>query len=109
MVTFEDWERQRVDRAVGVVATIGPGGDPHVTPVQVWLDGDALRFETQPDSRKFKNLTRDPRVAISVFGSPKWAVVVRGKAEVLSPGGDGEQAQIRVEPASKVSWRRKEG
>ena len=49
----------------------------------VWFEGDGLRFETEPDSRKFKNLVSNPRVAITVFGSPKWGVVVRGRAEVL--------------------------
>jgi PPOX class probable F420-dependent enzyme len=91
-----------------VVATIAPDGGPHATPVQVWLEGDGLRFETEPGSRKFRNLIRDPRVAICVFGSPKWAVLVRGEAEVLTPGGNGAQAQIKVRPAEKVSWRRKE-
>jgi nitroimidazol reductase NimA-like FMN-containing flavoprotein (pyridoxamine 5'-phosphate oxidase superfamily) len=77
----------------------------------VWFEGDRLRFETEPDSAKFKNLTRNPRVAITVFGAPKWGVVVRGRAEVLTPGGppgSREQAQILVHPESKVSWRRKE-
>jgi nitroimidazol reductase NimA-like FMN-containing flavoprotein (pyridoxamine 5'-phosphate oxidase superfamily) len=77
----------------------------------VWFEGDGLRFETKPESRKFKNLSRDPRVAVTVFGQPKWGVVVRGRAEVLTPGGPPgglEQAQILVHPESKVSWRRKE-
>jgi hypothetical protein len=50
-------------------------------------------------------------VAVTVFGAPKWGVVVRGTAEVLKPGGppgSREQAQIVVHPESKVSWRRKE-
>jgi pyridoxamine 5'-phosphate oxidase-like protein len=75
----------------------------------VTVEGDVLRFETDPSSRKFRNLSRDPRVAIVVVGSPKWGVSVQGRAEVLSAGGDGAQAQIRVVPRTKASWRRKEG
>ena len=79
----------------------------------VWFEGDNLRFETEPDSRKFKNLIRDPNVSICVFGQPKWAVAVQGKAEVLTAGtpggGTADQAQILVRPEHKVSWRRKEG
>lgn len=107
MVTFEDWERQRVDRAIGVVATTGPGGAPHAAPVQVWFEGADLRFETDRSSRKYRNLVRDPRVAICVYGQPKWGVVISGTAETL-PGED-QQAQIRVTPTAKSSWRRKEG
>jgi PPOX class probable F420-dependent enzyme len=94
-----------------VLSTVGRDGGPHAAPVMVWFEGDGLRFETEPESRKFKNLRHDPRVAVTVFGQPKWGVVVRGRAEVLTPGGppgSREQAQILVHPESKVSWRRKE-
>ena len=70
-----------------MLATVGPDGASHAAPVMVWFEGDGLRFETEPDSRKFKNLSSNPRVAITVFGSPKWGVVVRGRAEVLVSGG----------------------
>src|SRR3981081_4362133 len=108
---FEDWERERLERATGVLSTVGPDGGPHAAPVMVGCEGAGLRFETKPESRKVKNLSRSPRVAVTGFGQPKWGVVVRGKAEVLTPGGppgSGEQAQILVHPESKVSWRRKE-
>lgn len=109
-VVFEGWERERLERAVGVVATVGPDGGPHAAPVIVWFEGDDLRFETEHDARKYKNLTANPRVAVCVYGSPKWGVVVRGLAEVLPGSGTpGEQAQIAVHPTAKASWRRKEG
>jgi PPOX class probable F420-dependent enzyme len=100
-----------MERATGVLSTVGRDGGPHAAPVMVWFEGDGLRFETEPESRKFKNLRHDPRVAVTVFGQPKWGVVVRGRAEVLTPGGppgSRERAQILVHPESKVSWRRKE-
>jgi PPOX class probable F420-dependent enzyme len=105
-VTFEEWERQRLERALGVVSTISPDGGPHAAPVMVWFEGDDLRFETARDARKYKNLSANPRVAICVYGEPKWGVLVRGTAGVLPASG--EQAQIVVHPTSKVSWRRKE-
>lgn len=100
-----------MERATGVLATVGPDGGPHAAPVQVWFEGDGLRFETEPESRKFRNIARNPRVAITVFGQPKWGVAVRGTAEVLSPGTPGtrDQAQILVHPEAKASWRRTEG
>ncbi|MGH2720389.1 MAG: pyridoxamine 5'-phosphate oxidase family protein [Actinomycetota bacterium] len=108
-VTFEDWERERVRRAVGVVATLDADGSPRAVPVLVSIEGDGLRFETDPGSRKYRNLSRDPRVAVVVQGPPKWGVSVQGRAEVLSDGATGGQAQIRVVPATKASWRRREG
>ena len=91
-----------------MVSTISPDGGPHAAPVQVHWEGDTLRFETEPEARKYKNLVRDPRVAICVFGPPKWGEVVRGTAQVLSVV-EGGQAQIAVHPRSKASWRRREG
>lgn len=109
-VAFEDWERQRVDHAVGVVSTVSRNGQPHAAPVIVWFEGDDLRFETEPQDRKYKNLIANPRVAVLAYGSPKWGVLVRGRAEVLAPAPPGGgNAQIIVHPTSKSSWRRKEG
>jgi nitroimidazol reductase NimA-like FMN-containing flavoprotein (pyridoxamine 5'-phosphate oxidase superfamily) len=82
---------------------------PHAVPVLVSVEGDGLRFETDPGSKKFRNLSSDPRVAVCVQGSPKWGISVQGRAEILDAGGGGGQAQILVVPATKVSWRRKEG
>src|SRR5207244_2528890 len=56
---FEGWERERLERATGVLSTVGPDGGPHAAPVMVWFEGDGLRFETEPESRKFKNLLRN--------------------------------------------------
>lgn len=107
-MVFEGWERERIDGAVGVLSTVSPDGGPHAAPVQVSVDGETLRFETEPDARKFKNLMANPRVAILVFGSPKWGVLVRGTAEVLTADDGRGQAQVRLHPASKASWRRRE-
>jgi hypothetical protein len=93
---------------VGVVSTLDADGAPHSVPVMLSLEGDGFRFETEPTSRKFRNLSRDPRVSVCVQGTPKWGVSVQGRAEVLDPGGNGAQAQILVVPRTKVSWRRKE-
>jgi hypothetical protein len=47
------------------VATTWPDGRPHVTPVWgAWVD-DALWFSCGPNSRKARNLDRDPRCSIT--------------------------------------------
>jgi len=48
------------------VATIGPDGGPHVTPVWVELDGDDVVVNTALGRAKARNLASDPRVAISL-------------------------------------------
>jgi nitroimidazol reductase NimA-like FMN-containing flavoprotein (pyridoxamine 5'-phosphate oxidase superfamily) len=90
------------------VSTLDADGTPRAVPVLVSVEGDALRFETDPASKKFRNLSRDPRIAVCVQGSPKWGLSVQGRAEILDAGSGGGQAQIRVVPATKASWRRKE-
>jgi nitroimidazol reductase NimA-like FMN-containing flavoprotein (pyridoxamine 5'-phosphate oxidase superfamily) len=108
-VQFEEWERERISSTIGVVSTVGPDGTPHAAPVQIWLEDDAVRFETDIGSKKYRNLVADPSIGVLVFGKPKWGVLIQGKAEILSEGGPRNQAQFRVEPRSKASWRKKEG
>jgi hypothetical protein len=48
------------------LATSGPGGQPHVTPVWFVLDGEELVFTTWGESVKGRNLRRDPRAAVVV-------------------------------------------
>lgn len=72
------------------LATTLPDGAPHSVPV--WIDtvGDRVAIMTGPDSRKARNLHRDPRVAISLTppDEPFCPVVLRGRVvEWL----DGEQ------------------
>jgi PPOX class probable F420-dependent enzyme len=63
------------------VATLLPDGAPHVVPVWVDLEGDNVAILTGPDSRKSRNLERDPRVAISVIDldQPYASVLIRGR------------------------------
>jgi len=105
---FEPWELERTDRTLGVLTTNSRDGYPHSVPVGVrWEDG-ALRFETDSNAKKLRNLQNDPRVSILIHGKPKWGVLIQGRAEILSRGAGREQSQIRVVPEKKASWRRKE-
>lgn len=54
------------DRHTCWLTTINPDGSPHVTGVgALWADG-AFWFETGEQTRKARNLARDPRCALSV-------------------------------------------
>jgi PPOX class probable F420-dependent enzyme len=48
------------------IATVLPDGGPHTVPVWIGLEGSRIVFLTSPNSRKARNLERDPRVAISI-------------------------------------------
>jgi hypothetical protein len=60
------WALERLTTAHDYwVATTWPDGRPHVTPVWgAWVD-DSLWFSCGPNSRKARNLTRDPRCSIA--------------------------------------------
>jgi PPOX class probable F420-dependent enzyme len=65
------------------LATINPDGSPHVTGVgALWADG-RFWFETGQDTRKGKNLARDPRCTLSV-AAQDFDLVVEGEAAVVT-------------------------
>lgn len=47
------------------VATIGPDGEPHVSPVWATFDGTYVRFPHAEGRQKWRNLCGDGRVAMS--------------------------------------------
>jgi len=54
-------------RGLAVLSTVGPGGSPQAAVIGVAAtDGGDLVFDTVKTSRKFANLTADPRVALVV-------------------------------------------
>jgi PPOX class probable F420-dependent enzyme len=63
------------------VATIGPKGEPHNTPVWFDWDGNHIRFSQTRDRQKFRNLERDPRLALSIVdpNNPYRNLEIRGK------------------------------
>lgn len=63
------------------VATVLPDGAPHSVPVWIGAEGDKLAFLTSPNSRKARNLAREPRVAISIADrqNPHSMAQIRGR------------------------------
>lgn len=72
------------------VATVMPDGSPQVTPVWIDTDGDAVLFNTATHRVKYRNLLRDPRVAIAVVdrANPMRTVVLRGRASLDDADAD---------------------
>ncbi|HWH10689.1 MAG TPA: PPOX class F420-dependent oxidoreductase [Solirubrobacteraceae bacterium] len=67
--------------SIAHLATVLPDGAPHTVPLWVDTHGDHVVFLTGPDSRKARNLRRDPRMALSIAPAedPFTPVVVRGR------------------------------
>jgi PPOX class probable F420-dependent enzyme len=67
--------------SIAHLATVLPDGSPHCVPVYVGAHGDRIVTFTGPDTRKARNLRRDPRLALSIAPAenPFEPVVVRGR------------------------------
>lgn len=76
--------------AVAHLATLMRDGSPHTVPVWVGVEGDRLAIFTESGGLKDRNLSRDPRVAISVTAvdDPYSMAFVRGEAVQRIDGGD---------------------
>lgn len=63
------------------LASVLPGGAPHSVPVWIGTHGDHVAILTGPDSRKARNLRRDPRIALSLTpaDNPFQPVIIRGR------------------------------
>ncbi|GHG16531.1 MULTISPECIES: TIGR03618 family F420-dependent PPOX class oxidoreductase [Amycolatopsis] len=76
-----DVRRILATAVLGHLATVLPDGAPHAVPVWVDPEGDRIAILTGPDSRKARNLRRDPRVALSLtpLDNPFEPVMIRGR------------------------------
>ncbi len=81
----DEWRSFLVkDRRTAKVATVRADGRPHVAPVWFVLDTDDLVFTTMLSSVKGKNLSRDPRVMVSVDEEsfPYSFVLIQGEVQI---------------------------
>jgi PPOX class probable F420-dependent enzyme len=72
-------------------ATLMKDGSPQVTPVWIDIDGNYILINTAEGRLKQKNVSRDPRVAVSVAdqGNPYNMVTVQGTVvEQTTKGAD---------------------
>ena len=66
------------------VATLGPRGEPQSTPVWFIWDGQHLKFSQTTTRQKYRNLRRDPRIAVSLVDphNPNRSLEIRGVARL---------------------------
>lgn len=58
-----EWEK----RSFAHVATVGPGGEPHSSPVWFDWDGESIKFSLTTGRQKYRNLEKDKRVSLSII------------------------------------------
>jgi len=77
----EDYADLLQTTALAHIATTGPQGEPHSTPVWFDFDGNHIRFSQTKTRQKYRNLLRDPRIALSIVDpkNPYRYLEIRGK------------------------------
>ncbi len=73
------------------VATLMPDGSPQVAPVWVEREGDTVVINATVRRQRYRNLRRDPRVALCIFDMSDMysRVMIRGKAiEITREGAE---------------------
>ncbi len=105
--TNEEIEYLNLQR-LGRLATVGPGGQPHVVPVgfryNPLLGTIDIGGHNLAATRKFRNVAANPLVAFVVDDVlPPWrprSVEVQGRAETVGEGG---AAMIRITPTRIIA------
>jgi PPOX class probable F420-dependent enzyme len=76
------------------IATIGPGGFPHLAAMWYGLSGGKVYFETKAKSQKVVNLRRNPMVSCSVEAGESYdqlrGVAIEGTAAIIDDTTAGE-------------------
>jgi PPOX class probable F420-dependent enzyme len=88
-----------VKKVIAHVASLGPDGEPNVTPVWVELDGEDILFNTALGRAKTRNLTADRRVAVSLTDpdDPEISVAIRGVViSFTTEGADDHDDRLNV-------------
>jgi PPOX class probable F420-dependent enzyme len=76
------------------LTTINPDGSPHVTGVgALWVDGH-FWFQTGKDTRKGRNIARDPRCVVSV-AAQEFDLVVEGDAMLITEAATIAELAVR--------------
>lgn len=106
--TEAELEYLQSERRLARIATVGPDGTPHVTPVGWSYDPAADVIEVSGHNfaatKKYRDVARTGRAAVVIDDVlPPWqprGVEVRGRAEAL----DEPVPRIRLHPERIVSW-----
>ena len=112
--------RRLAEARVAHLATVGPGGRPHIVPITFALERDAIYFavDAKPkrttDLQRVRNIEANPAVAVLVDHydddwSRLWWVRVDGHARVLDPGHSGHAVDLLVDRYAQYRQARPAG
>jgi PPOX class probable F420-dependent enzyme len=92
------------------LGTVMPNGSPQVTPVWVDHDGELIIVNTAEGRVKLRNVTKDPRVAVSIFeqDNPYNKVLILGTVVEISKKGAEEHIDkmaMKYRGLAKYPWR----
>lgn len=76
--------------ALAHVATLGPRGEPQSSPVWFGWDGEFVLFSQTKTRQKYKNLGREPRLALSIVDpeNPLRYLEIRGVVDHIEEDPD---------------------
>lgn len=111
------------------IATVSTKNDPHIAPVSYIFEKGRLYFATDYNTRKYKNLRKNPKIAfvVDVYSSVNnTAVIIHGKVRFIEhgekfqklynifnqrfewvrnePWKEGEAPFVEIEPYKKITW-----
>ncbi len=74
------------------VATIGPDGEPQSNPVWFDWDGEHIKFSQTKTRQKYRNVGREPRIAVSIVDpeNPYRYLEVRGEVTEIEEDPDND-------------------
>ena len=77
--------------ALAHIATVGPKGEPRVGPVWFNWDGTHILFSMSKARQRYRNVLREPRVALSIVDptNPYRSLEIRGKVIQVNEDLDG--------------------
>ncbi|WP_155358174.1 PPOX class F420-dependent oxidoreductase [Acrocarpospora macrocephala] len=104
---------------LGRLATVGPGGRPHIVPVGVFYDPETQTIviaghagTNMVESKKFRDAERHPEVAFAVddlASTDPWTprgMEIRGRAETHTTGGEELGKRIGATMPFDSAWLR---
>ncbi len=86
----EDYQDLLDTTALVHVATLGPQGEPQSNPVWFDWDGEHVKFSQTKTRQKYRNVMREPKIAMSVVDpeNPYRYLEIRGTVEGIEEDPD---------------------
>ena len=112
--------RRLAEAHVAHLATVGPGGRPHIVPITFALDGDAIFFAVDgkpkrtTDLQRLRNIAANPAVAVLIDHYDEdwtrlWWVRVDGHARVLRSARSDRAVDLLVDRYAQYRQARPSG